>query len=140
MRITHMAIIGAVLMVASPAIAGPGYSQNQENGVQVFRGSHGPTVSPQAVLLQNQIDQRAAQKKQADALKRLNRKMDAQSQAITGLSQNVQNLERKQETSKRRRVYYGNPAFFGRNGFIGNRYYGGATIQLSRRPHYKPKT
>ena len=43
-------------------------------------------------------------------------------------------LERqKTQSQPRRRVYYGNPRFFGRNGFIGNRNFSGATVPSKRR-------
>ena len=43
-------------------------------------------------------------------------------------------LERqKANTRPRRRIYYGNPRFFGRNGFIGNRNFAGASVPSNRK-------
>ncbi len=134
-----LGILAIAAMAAAPAQAGnqSGYSHFDESGVHVFRGQHGSPLTHAAIQVEQLRLQREAQAAHAAEIARLNAQIAAQTRQIDNLGQAVNHLERSQTRRPRRRVYYGNPAFFGSNGFIGNRYYGGATVQLPRRrPHH----
>ncbi len=123
---------------AAPAQAGScNYSAHcvsQESGVYVYRGQHNPAVSQQALALQaEQVRQERAAAELA-AVNRLQASIQQQNSEIAALRAQVAEGQKRQQYRPRRRVYFGNPAFFGRNGFIGNRFFSGGTEPLPR-PH-----
>lgn len=138
MRVKIPTTMAVIFLSFGVANADAAFTSSQENGVQIFRGTHGPAVSRQAIAFDQRQKQLLAQQKQLQATKKLNQQMAAQSKAISELKNSVGKIETQQTRPTRRRVYYGNPAFFGRNGFIGNRFHGGGTIPLPRRRHYGP--
>lgn len=132
-------MIGAVLAFsAAPAQAGScphsAHCYTVESGVNVFRGQHKPVISQQALALQAEQARQAQAARELAAVNRLTHAVERQNAEIAALRSQVSQAGQQNTRRKRRRVYYGNPAFFGRNGFIGNRFYGGATVPLPPRP------
>lgn len=130
----------AVIMVSTGMSANAGsctataHCYTYENGVHVLRGKHLPAVSQQAFALQQEQARLEQQARELAAANRLTTALRQQNAEITALRSQVTTLgAQRAQQRPRRRTYYGNPAFFGRNGFIGNRYHGGGTIQLPRR-------
>lgn len=119
--------------MAAPALAGgSGYSQSDEGGITIYRGQHGAVVSAKALEITRANQEREAEARQRAKLNRLRDQIAEQSRQIESLGMVLDKTQKP--AARKRRAYYGNPAFFGRNGFIGNSHHGGATIQLPRRP------
>ena len=138
MRIKLLGILGLLGVLGTPAYAaGPAYTSSYESGVQVFRGNHGAAYSAQAVEIVRLQDQREAAARQAEETARLSAQLAAQSAQIAALQRSVERHQDKSHTRKRRRTYYGNPVFFGRNGFYGNRHFSGAAPTQNRH-RYRP--
>jgi len=140
MRVNTLTLSAALIMagasIATPAIAGScqytAHCVSQENGVYVYRGQHAPTVSQQALALRAQQAQQAQAAEERAAANRLQASIDRQNSEIAALRAQVAEGQKAQSHRPRRRVYFGNPAFFGRNGFIGNRFFSGGTEPLPR--------
>lgn len=150
MRVKTLALSAALFItgtsIALPAQAGScnytAHCVSQENGVYVYRGQHKPPVSQQALSLHAEQARQARAARELAEVQKLNAAITRQNSEIAALRAQVAEGQRQQTQRPRRRVYYGNPAFFGRNGFIGNRFFGGATVPLPRsnpprrsRPH-----
>ena len=132
-----------IIMLSSGAAqagscTGVAHCSSYENGVVVLRGQHTPAVSQGALLIDQQRAEQARRAKAQAEAERLARAVEAQNREIAALRTQVSSLQPQKTQRPRRRVYFGNPAFFGRNGFIGNRYFGGSTVQLPRRPYRAP--
>lgn len=143
MRVRILGLFGILMLGIAPAMAGggTGYSHSVEKGVHVFKGQHAPIVSHQDLERAALQKQRQAEQEQAEMVQRLRAQIDAQSAQIDQLNSVVSDLKTSTKTrGTRRRVFYGNPRFFGSNGFIGNRYYGGATVQLPKKPYRAHQT
>jgi len=130
-KLTALLALGALSLVP-PAYAGngSGYSQSREMGVSVYRGHHGPLVTELDLRIEAQEQRAKMRARKAEQKAALNSRLEAQSAQIARLSETIENLEQAQNQpqQRRRRTYYGNPPFFGSNGFIGNRFHGGGTI------------
>ncbi len=136
-RMLGLTLVG--VLATSPAFAGngSGYSAEMDNGVVVYRGQHGPLITDHERKLLKQEERQDMKARKAAELGLLNAKLDAQTNQLAALHDHMISLEEAHRAKPRRRkVYYGNPAFFGRNGFIGNRYHGGATM-LGEGPRYR---
>lgn len=136
-------LVGAMLTLSSaPAQAGScphsAHCYTVESGVNVFRGQHAPVISRQAIQQKARAEQKAQAARELAAVNRLTAEVKRQNAEIAALRTQVNQANQQNTRRKRRRVYYGNPAFFGRNGFMGNRYFSGATVPLPRRP-YRPR-
>ncbi len=146
MRVKIFGSIVLALALSTPAVAGQpsGFSHHDEAGVHIFKGHHGAPYSAAGLQAVQLEEQRAAQARQAAQLARIAAQLEAQSRQIDDLGLAVGNLERQEQRRPRRKVYYGNPRFFGSNGFIGNRNFTGATVPLARGPrnrrryHHRP--
>jgi len=139
MRVKLLFVAAALMFSGVNAQAGScvqsAHCYSHESGVQVIRGQHNAPVS-QAALAHHKhkikMEQRA---REIAAANRLTNAVKAQNSEIAALRTQVSQLGKQRNTRSRRRVYYGNPRFFGRNGFAGNRNFSGATVQLPRRRH-----
>ena len=136
--------IGCAVAMNCAAWAGAGqaYTASQEQGVVVFRGQ--PANAPLPTVAEIYQNREAEKRLQAEAqrqaaLKRLDKRMAQQTEELRQINERIETIAKNQDRPKRRKVYYGNPAFFGPNGFIGNRNFGGSTILLPRRPRHRPK-
>lgn len=134
-------VLGLAVILASTSMSANAGSCSQtahcytyENGVHVLRGKHSPTVSQQAFAFTQEQARLEQQAKELAAVNRLTSAVRQQNSEISALRSQVSTLQTQRTQRPRRRTYYGNPAFFGRNGFIGNRFHGGGTVQLPRRP------
>jgi len=145
MRVKLLAISALLIMSAAPAQAGScsqsAHCTSVESGVTVYRGQHTPAISQRALALRAEQQRQAQAARELAAIERLNRAVQQQTTEIASLRAQVAEGQRAQAQRPRRRTYYGNPAFFGRNGFIGNRFFGGGTIQPTRprRPRRRPR-
>ncbi len=130
-------VLGFICLVLTAipgqAIAG-GYSVSQDGAVKIYRGDV-PTVSQAAIHNDFQAEKAKAK------TKRLQAKMRAQKRALREqqveldrLEHKIEHLEDKLDRPRPRygRSYYGNPRFFGVNGFVGNRFHSGGTIVRPR--------
>ena len=136
MRIRFLGFFGLMGVLAMPAYAaGPAHSSSYESGVHVYRGNHGAPVSTRALEYVRLEEQQAASARQLAASERLAYQLAAQSAQIQSLQRSVERHKEKSHARKRRRTYYGNPAFFGRNGFYGNRNFSGAAPVGNRHRH-----
>lgn len=142
MRVQLLGIIGLIgLLFPATAYAGhgSGYTQSHERGIQVYRGHHGPSYSSDALQIVQMRERREAKAKKAREIARLEQQLAVQTAQIEALERTIDDHKEDSHSRKRRRVYYGNPAFFGRNGFVGNRNFSGAIISPPRRRHhYRP--
>jgi len=141
----------ASLTMAPMAFAGHNGSQSaytvaHEKGVTVYRG-HIAQPNYQAITHRRALTQQAQQKAEALALhNKQQQALAAQIKTLQALEGRINTLEHTRQRPRTRsrygygRSYYGNPRFFGTNGFIGNSNFSGATIQLgghSYRPRYR---
>ncbi len=146
MRFTSIVLGISLSLFATSAQAGSctdtAHCYTYENGVHVLRGNHSAPVSQQALAFQQQQAKLAQKAKELEAVNRLNASIQAQNAEIAALRTQVSQAQAQRTQRARRRTYYGNPAFFGSNGFIGNRFFGGGTVQLPRsrprRPTHRP--
>ena len=124
-----------VLLIGLPSAAhASGYSKTQEGSVAIYRG-HAPAVSERAK------DAYYHRKNAEEKNRRLKAKLQMQKRELRDQQAELQRLERQVERLEDRvdrrprygRSYYGNNRFFGVNGFVGNRFYSGATV-LNVRP------
>ncbi len=129
--------LGAALCLVPTTAQAGGYTVQQEGTVKVYRGKPAQ-ISPYAVRnckkRQYKAEQARAQQLQVQAQ---NREIDRQAAEIRALKHDIDHLEERLERPRPRygRSYYGNPRFFGVNGFIGNRNFAGATVRLPKRRH-----
>ena len=128
----------AILTLGMPALAhASGYSASQEGAVTVYRGNVAQ-VSDRA------LDAHYHRKNAEEKNRRLKAKLRAQKRDIreqkTELARLQRQVERLEDRADRRprygRSYYGNNRFFGVNGFVGNRFYSGATVLNVRPPRH----
>jgi len=136
MRVKIFGTIALAIALSAPASAGQasGFSHHDEGGVHIFKGHHGAPYSAAGLQAAHLEQQRAAQARQAAQLARIAAQLEEQSRRIDDVGIAVGNLERQEQRRPRRKVYYGNPRFFGPNGFVGNRNFSGGTIPLARSP------
>ncbi len=140
MRVKILGLLAIFIMAAmgstTSAFAGScqytAHCVSQESGVYVYRGKHAPSISTRAIALQAEQARQAKAARDLAAVNRLKASIDRQNAEIAALRTQVAEGQRVERRRPRRRVYYGNPAFFGRNGFVGNRFFSGATVPL---PH-----
>lgn len=121
-----------------------------ERGVRVFRPAPNANLAYAASISLNEQRAKAQEAANAARLRAESTRRAAQDEAIQAsldaiaanqkaiLAQGRRNTNRYSGSS-RRRTFYGNPPFFGRNGFIGNSNFSGATIQIERRRNRKAK-
>lgn len=132
--------ISALLAFCSVPVAQAGscphsaHCYSVESGVNVFRGQHAPVVSQDAIRLEAERARQAQAARELAEVRRLTAAVQQQNNEIAALRNEVSQANQRNTRRQRRRVYYGNPAFFGRNGFIGNRFFSGATVPLPPRP------
>ena len=113
--------------------AGSAYTAQSQNGVTVYRGQYPDRNFQVMAALQNQHRQRAEHAALKSQLARQERDLAAQKQDISALQTRLDTREEKTAPRKRSRYgrkYSGNNRFFGRNGFIGNSNFSGATQPL----------
>lgn len=118
------------------------YTKSVEQGVTVYRGRPSQENAAYVSRLHHQYVQR---EKTADLKRKVykqQRQIAAQKASIKVLETRLTRLEaHKKKRAKRSRYgksYYGNPPFFGRNGFAGNANFRGAgPIQTNVRPRYR---
>lgn len=142
MRSIAVMILIAGLSVPSLAHAGTAnktYTKSVEQGVTVYRAQ--PSQDNAAYVAS--LHQAYVQREQKADLKRKiykqQRQISAQKKSIAALETRLTKVEAQKTTTQRptRRYgksYYGNPRFFGRNGFRGNSNFSGATVQTNLPP------
>ena len=118
----------------------PGFVMSVENGVAVFRGQPSEKNAQYVRHLHTQyVDRRekAALKSQVFEQQRQIRQQAEELERVKMQLQLAQEQARQTKQPQRRsrygRSYFGNPRFFGPNGFRGNRNFAGATVPTGRR-------
>lgn len=146
MRLLAIPLFAASLAFPATAMAGNYYSHNAcqtkaassmttscQSGVTVYRGQ--PVQYNYAAMQRVSHDQKmAVQASQLEAqLRKQKRKLKSQKKMIAELEERIDGLEEKPRRRGRyNRVYYGNSRFFGRNGFVGNGNFSGASPRARR--------
>ncbi len=143
MRVTILAL-GALLAVSAvPAQAGScsssAHCYSQESGVHVFRGQHAPVISQAAFQRQARLEQEARAARELAAVNRLRATVEQQTAEIAALRNQVNQAQRP-APRRRRNVFFGNPRFFGPNGFVGNSNFSGIAVPLPRGPRRRGRS
>lgn len=145
MRVIACVLLITGLSAAVPTYAGSSgnaYNVSQEKGVTVYRGQPSAETYRAHAALQQAHKSRKAKSAIKAEFAAQRRAIRAQTKAVQSLERKVDRLADRQQESRKRprygRSYYGNPRFFGPNGFVGNRNFSGATVP-THRPRPRPR-
>lgn len=136
-----MVVAGLAMPLTAQAgepVTGPGFKASIENGITVYRGQPSEENAHYVQHLHNQYLERRQKAALKVRLFEQQRQIAAQAAALAALQQRVTLAEQRAQTQQqpRRRArygrsYYGNPRFFGSNGFRGNSNFSGGSVQTN---------
>jgi len=145
MRFLAIPLFAASLAFPATAMAGNYYGHSAcqtktassmttscQRGVTVYRGQ---PVQYNYAAIQRASDNKklAAQASELQVrLRQQKRRLKSQERMIAELEDRIDDLEEPPRRGRYDQVYYGTPRFFGRNGFIGNGNFSGATTRARR--------
>ena len=139
MRRIAITLIFAGLACPVTALAGTphaAFTESHEKGVTIYRGQTSKRNYHVMTSLQQGAHLRAEQARLKSRLAIQDRKIAQQQRSIAELKAQQRQLAAQSKPKRRPRYgrsYSGNNPFFGRNGFIGNSNFSGATQVLPRR-------
>lgn len=144
MRSIAFMILLAGLSVPGLAYAGASgdavYKKSVEQGVTVYRAQPSQENAAYVANLHQQYVQRQQKADLKRKIYKQQRQIAAQKKSIAALETRLTKVEAQKTTHTRQRrsrynrSYYGNPRFFGPNGFRGNSNFSGATVKTNLPP------
>jgi len=140
-----IAVIILLAGLTAPSLAQAGgssdtvYSKSVEQGVTVYRAKPSQENAAYVKSLHQQYVQRQEKADLKRKIYKQQRQIAAQKKSIANLETRLTKVEAQKTRTRKRgsrynRSYYGNPRFFGRNGFRGNTNFAGATVQTNLPP------